>query len=477
MIGRTAADPFSSITELLRALESREVSAVEVAADRLAALDAQSGTVVAWDPEAVLVAARSVDDRRRRGEPLGPLAGVPLTVKDSFEVRGLPGSAGTSGTLHLSRQDAPAVAALRAADAILLGKTNVPPLLDSYDTVNDLHGRAANPWGADRSAGGSSGGSAAAVAAGLSWGDLGSDLTGSIRIPAAWNGVCGHRPSAGLVSKRGHLPWPTATRLEPTASVAGPLARSAEDLSALVAVLAGTVDSGPWRLDLPRPPFTDVRGLRVGLWLSEESAPVDDETAAALDDLARRLSGAGATLVPITGSVLAAEEAEQLFDRLVQHEIAFGVLLESSTGPERERALDTVGDLTAGAPVAQAWADWDAQLRLRERWEHQLDGVDVVLAPTVPSAAPLAPLEAGSTRVIGRWSCLANLAGGPSTVVPIALGRDSGLPIAAQLIGRHGHDLATLAAARLLADEGLVPRTLRAPDSAVLGPAAPGLSG
>ncbi|WKK70564.1 amidase family protein [Rathayibacter oskolensis] len=218
----TGIDPFSSIAELRAALAAGEVSAVEVASDRLAAAAGHPGTVVAHDPEAVLRAAASVDERRRRGEPLGPLAGVPVTVKDAFEVEGLVGSVGTAGSVHRSQSDAPAVAALRAADAVILGKTNVPAFLASLDTANDVYGRTVNPWGAGLSAGGSSGGSAAAVASGLSWGDLGSDLVGSIRVPAAWNGVCGHRPSNGVVSKRGHLPWRTSTRLEPSASVAGP---------------------------------------------------------------------------------------------------------------------------------------------------------------------------------------------------------------------------------------------------------------
>ncbi|OOB90832.1 amidase family protein [Rathayibacter sp. VKM Ac-2630] len=448
-----------SIAGLLSAFADGRLSAVEVAADRLAAVAAQSGTVVAWDENAVLAAAASVDERRRRGRPLGPLAGVPLTVKDSFEVAGLDGSVGTASTVHRSRADAPAVAALRAADAVILGKTSVPAYLDSFDTANEVHGRAPNPWGDGLSAGGSSGGSAAAVASGLSWGDLGSDLSGSIRVPAAWNGVCGHRPSSGVISKRGHLPWPVDTRLEPSASAAGPLARSAGDTETLFAVLAGSVSRGPWRLALPAPSFSRVRELRVGLWLSEETAPVDDETAQALAELADDLRTVGATVIDLGPSVLGTPEAEELFDRLIVHEISFGADLSGPAG------LDAVGDTGAGAPISRAWADWDAQLRLRDEWERVFEQVDVVLAPTVPFAAPVVSVAQADKRVIGRWSCMANLGAGPSTVLPIGLGSRSGLPIAAQLIGAHGHDLATLRAARLVADEGLVPRTLRAPGS------------
>ncbi|MWV58586.1 amidase [Rathayibacter sp. VKM Ac-2754] len=452
----TPIDPFSSIAELRTALAAGQVSAVEVASDRLAAVAEHPTTVVAHDPEAVLRAAASIDERRRRGEPLGALAGVPITVKDAFEVEGLVGSVGTPGSLHPSRSDAPAVAALRSADAVILGKTNVPAFLATLDTVNDVYGRTPNPWGAGLSAGGSSGGSAAAVASGLSWGDLGSDLVGSIRVPAAWNGVCGHRPSNGVISKRGHLPWRTGTLLEPSCSVAGPIARSADDLAVLFGVLAGTASPGPWRLALPAPRFATLGELRVGLWLSEASAPVDDETAEALEALAERLGTAGVTTRVIRDSVLATPDAEQLFDRLVQHEIAYGAALDGTA-----EGLDSVGDPAAGAPAAQVWADWDAQLRLRDRWKEVFADVDVVLAPTVPFAAPAAPVAPEDERAISRWSNVANLATGPSTVLPIGLGSSSGLPIGAQLIGAHGHDLSTLAAARLLAEEGLVPRTLR----------------
>ncbi|SMH44698.1 amidase [Rathayibacter oskolensis] len=451
----TRIDPFSSIAELRAALAAGEVSAVEVAADRLAAVGEHPTTVVAHDPEAVLRAAASVDERRRRGEPLGPLAGVPITVKDAFEVEGLVGSVGTAGSVHRSGSDAPAVAALRAADAVILGKTNVPAFLATLDTANDVYGRTPNPWGAGLSAGGSSGGSAAAVASGLSWGDLGSDLVGSIRVPAAWNGVCGHRPSNGVISKRGHLPWRTGTRLEPSASVAGPIARSADDTAALFEVLAGTASPGPWRLALPAPRFAALGELRVGLWLSEESAPIDDETAEALEALADRLGRAVSSVRVIRDYVLATADAEQLFDRLVQHEIAYGAALDGTAA-----GFDTVGDPTAGAPAAQVWADLDAQIGIRDHWHDTIADVDVVLAPTVPSAAPMAPVASEGEPAISRWSNLANLAMGPSTVLPIGLGSSSGLPIAAQLIGAHGHDLSTLSAARLLADAGLVPRTL-----------------
>lgn len=462
-----------SIAELRHAQNSGELSAVDIALDRLSALDLQQSAlnaVVVWNAGDVLAQAADIDARRRRGDVLGALAGIPVTVKDSFDVAGLPGSIGTSTTVHLSTRDAPAVARWRAAGAVLLGKTNIPAYLDASDSANPVYGRTLNPWHAAHTAGGSSGGSAAAVAAGLSWGDLGSDLSGSIRVPASWCGVFGHRPSTGVVSKRGHLPWPVHGLIDPTASAAGPIARSADDLIELFSTLTGA--DGPegriWKLQLPPPLFTSLAGLRVGIWREDDSSPVDAETAEALDALTGRLSSAGCVLTEIHHSVLASSAAERLFDRLINHEISYGAdlaagILDESTNPQ------------AGAPVAQVWADWDAQRRLRAEWERVFDAVDIVLAPTTPVAAPLIDLvtRARATvelngraeplhRLIGRWSCMANLGMGPSTAIPVALGSRSGLPIGVQAIGRFGDDLSTLEFARLLARDGLV-TTLRPP--------------
>lgn len=462
-----------SIAELRQAQISGDLSAVEIALDRLGALDLQHeslNAVVVWNAENVLAQATRIDARRRRGDALGTLAGIPVTVKDSFDVAGLPGSIGTSTTVHLATRDAPAIARWRAAGAVLLGKTNIPAYLDASDSANAVYGRTLNPWHPAHTAGGSSGGSAAAVAAGLSWGDLGSDLSGSIRVPSSWCGVFGHRPSTGLVSKRGHLPWPVHGLIDPTASAAGPIARSADDLLELFSTLVGA--DGPegriWKLQLPPPQFTSLAGLRVGVWRDDTSAPVDAETAEAFDALTDRLAAAGCVLTEIRQSVLATVDAERLFDRLIAHEISYGADLEAGI-------LDASTNPLAGAPVAQAWADWDAQRRLRAEWEEVFEAVDIVLAPVTPVAAPPIDLvtRAGVTielhgreeslaRLIGRWSCMANLGMGPSTTIPVALGGRSGLPIGVQAIGRFGDDLSTLEFARLLARDGLV-ATLRPP--------------
>ncbi|MDF2443905.1 MAG: amidase [Subtercola sp.] len=465
-----------SISGLRDAQRSGRLSAVEIADVQLAAVEASAtglNAVVVWDPDAVRQQARDIDAARQRGEPLGALAGIPLTVKDSFDVAGLDGSIGVPSSVHRASVDSPSVARLRAAGAVLLGKTNIPAHLDAPDSANEVYGRTLNPWDGARTAGGSSGGSAAAVSAGLSWGDLGSDLAGSIRVPASWCGVFGHRPSTGIISKRGHLPWPLGARIDPSASAAGPLAQTAADLRELFDVLAAPEhpESRVWRLDLPVSRF-DVRagagaaggagltGLRVGVWRGEPSAPVDDETAGVLDDLVRRLVAAGCTIVEVRRSPLATADAEALFGRLIEHEISFGASLADGR-------LDTPGSSTAGAPMSAVWADWDAQRRLRDQWESSLDdlGVDVVLAPVTPSVAPLVGqiTDENLRRAVGRWSCMSNLSMGPSTTIPVALGSRTGMPVGVQAIGRFGDDLTTLAFAGLLEKRGLIER-LRPPN-------------
>jgi amidase len=432
-----------SIAELRRAQESRELSAVDITREFVAAaIQNPTNAIVDRDDDAALEQARAIDERRARGDRLGALAGIPLSIKDSFAVAGLRTSLGTCDSVRPSPGDAPSVALLRAAGAVLIGKSNVSAGLASSDTDNELSGRTSNPWDASRTPGGSSGGSAAAVAARLSCGDVGSDLSGSIRVPAAWCGVYGHRPSTGFVSKRGHLPWPLDTAMDPTVSAAGPLARSADDLLELFSVLA-TPDA-PWRLELPASPER-LAGLRVGVWPQASGAPTDRETSDAVAAFVDRLAAAGCRVERVDASVLESDWVEELFARLVEIELSYS---------EGERAEPR--------SMIDVWADWNEQRVLRRQWEGVFDTVDVVIAPVVGFAAPVVQ-GAGATVVddrayeVGRMSRLANLVMGPSTVLPIALGADSGMPIAVQAIGRFGDDLRTIGFARLCADAGITP--------------------
>lgn len=403
-------------------------------------------------------------DREASTDGSGALGGVPMTIKDSFDVRGLRTTAGVRSDGHRAADDAPAVARLRSAGAMLLGKTNVPVLLDDYQSVNADFGRTLNPWNATRTPGGSSGGSAAAVAAGLALADLGSDLGGSIRMPAAWCGVFGHRPSNGIVSKMGHLPWPVDGLIEPPASVSGPLARSARDLLLLMDVLVGParLDARSWAIRLPPARVEALHGLRVGLWWDDPAAPIEHEMRIALERIAADLEGLGAQLVPIVEAPTRGREALDLYDRITAAEIAHSI---------PSHALPALA--AAGDPIAQsahdAWRDAERQRVLTQRWDGIFETVDVVLSPAVPGAAPEhsdVPKAQRMTTVAGRsmpafdavsaWSRLTNLARLPATIVPLGLGRDTGLPLGAALVGAYLDDRTPLRVAALLEREGVV---------------------
>jgi amidase len=235
-----------------------------------------------------------------RGEQAGPLHGLPMTVKDAFETEGLLTTSGAPElAAYVPRQDAVAIARLKAAGAIIFGKSNTPLYAGDWQTYNEVYGRTNNPWDLSRTAGGSSGGAAAAVAAGLTPLEFGSDIGGSIRNPAHYNGVYGLKPSWGVVPVRGHIPGPPGSLITPDIGVAGPIARSVADLKTVFDVVAGPLppDAAGWRLDLdPGDDLTDVRQLRIATVFTEGSdfLPVAADVRASLEGFAARLAAAGA---------------------------------------------------------------------------------------------------------------------------------------------------------------------------------------
>jgi amidase len=459
-------------TATVRAVARGELSAMELL-DARRVLLAEGGdtanAIVDTDFAAAAHAASDIDARARRGEPVGALAGVPMTVKDSFTVAGMRTTHGRLSDARFGAPDAPAVARLRAADAVLFGKSNVPELLADYQTANVDFGRTLNPWGRDLASGGSSGGAAVAVATGISTAELGSDLAGSIRVPAAFNGIFGHRPSNAVVSKRGHMPWAVDSLTEPPHSVSGPLARSARDLELMLPLLAGAsgMDAGAWRLDLPTPSVESLRGLAVGVWADSPVAPVSPEMRAAVGLLAARIEHLGGRIVPLDRVPGDDADGIALFDRLAQAEIAHSV-------DDATFAASAGRPGTVGQAVRDTWRDQEAQRRLRLQWSAEVfSRVDVVLAPAVFGAAPLfdeRPVvertlsiggrEYGADDAISAWSKVPNVAMLPCTVVPLPA--PGGLPLGGQLIGPYLHDLTTLRVAVMLEEADAV-RFVRPP--------------
>ena len=284
------APHFRSAKALASDIRRKKIGCLEALDLFLARVDRfnpQLNAIVATDVEGARRRARQADAALRRGKARGPLHGVPMTIKESYDVVGLPTTWGlTQLKDNVPSRNALAVDRLLGAGAVLFGKTNVPVWLADYQSYNPIYGTTNNPWDVTRTPGGSSGGSAAALAAGLTGLEAGSDIGSSIRNPAHYCGVYGHKPTFGIVPPRGQaLPGKVAPG---DISVIGPMGRSAEDLALGLSVMAGAdeIDGAGWRLDLPAPRGKTLRGLRVAIMLTDAASEVDTEVQGRLQALA-----------------------------------------------------------------------------------------------------------------------------------------------------------------------------------------------
>ncbi|MCP3938815.1 MAG: glutamyl-tRNA amidotransferase, partial [Actinomycetia bacterium] len=271
-----------SALELATAIREGEVASREVLdhlLDRIEKLDGPINAVVTLDRERAVAEAKRADDATARGDDLGPLHGVPITVKDAFSTAGMRTTSGAPMLAeHIPDTDAAPVAALRRAGCIVFGKTNLPMFAGDMQTYNDVFGVTNNPYDLDRTPGGSSGGAGAALACGFTPLELGSDIGGSIRIPAHMCGVVGHKPSHGIVPSTGHIPGPPGSLSAPDLFVAGPMARSVEDVAAALQLITGPdlFARDAWNLSLPPAP---ERPIRLAAWFDDPASSVDAETA------------------------------------------------------------------------------------------------------------------------------------------------------------------------------------------------------
>src|SRR5262249_44855021 len=265
------------------------------------------------DPERAYAAAARADEAAARGDWLGPLHGLPITIKDAIETEGIRSTGGaTELTDHVPAVDAPSVARLKAAGAIVFGRTNVPRWSGDVQTFNDLFGTTNNPWALDHIPGGSSGGPAAAVACGFTAFELGTDIGGSVRIPAHCCGVFGLKPSYGVISQSGYLDHVRGRRTHADVNVFGPLARSADDLGPLLSVRAGP-DAEPalaGRRELPAPRRKPAADFRIGAWLDAPACPVDRDELAVMRRAVDRLADAGARVEDAHPPVSFAEQVD-----------------------------------------------------------------------------------------------------------------------------------------------------------------------
>ncbi len=390
---------FVTAGELVRALGERRVSSREVLEHALARVEKYNpalNAVVALDGERAREAADAADTVTASGVALPPLHGLPMTVKDVWETDGL---VTTSGAPELRNyvpdRDALAVSRLKAAGAIIFGKTNTPLYAGDLQTYNEVYGVTNNPWDTARTVGGSSGGAAAAVAAGLTPVELGSDIGGSIRNPAHYNGVYGLKPSWGVVPSRGHIPGPPGTLVEADVNCNGPLARSIDDLRLVLGTIAGPLpeDAAAWRLELDEGLVPVPGRLRVATVFHEggDLVPLSAAVRASLDDFAARLGDAGVSVDTVSLPVPLADGLRS-WEELV-------LPIIGSTFPDDVYAAFAELEALEGDDLAavaarslagryRSWAGADG-LRQRQRaaWAGFFEHYDVVLAPVMPTAA------------------------------------------------------------------------------------------
>ncbi len=452
-----------SCVELAELIHSRAVSPVELVEAHLRRIDQINpslNAIVTLDPE-ILDRARAAEADLISGKEVGPLHGLPLTVKDTIDTQGLRTTSGSRLRANdVPDHDAPVVTRLKAAGAIILGKTNTPEMAIPYETDNPVFGRTNNPHAPDRTPGGSSGGEAAAIAAGLSPAGIGSDLSGSIRVPAHFCGIVGLKPTAGRVPMAGHTP--RADGLLSLGACIGPMARTVADLNLLFKVIAElpSFENGHSAL---KQDVGVLRGVRVAWYSHDGAVPVTDETQAAIIAAANALSHAGLEVNEERppGISQGGRLWVELFSRAASEQLReFYQGREDGAGPlvstllnNSESPNDLEGKISQAENAAAAVLERE---RLREELLRWMKTIPLILAPVGSTPA----FEHGVRRLVVKgesinvfrafsYSQSFNVFGLPSVVVPAGRSKE-GLPIGVQIIGRPFEERVALASAAII---------------------------
>jgi amidase len=468
---------FASALDAARAIRRKQVSSAELTRHILVRIEKHNpkiNAIVTLRADEALERAKAADEALARGEWWGPFHGVPCTVKDTFEMAGVRTTAGAPFlSQHVPKRDAAVVERLKAAGAVILGKTNTPFMAGDYQTFNDLFGTTNNPWDTARTPGGSSGGSAAAVAAGLSYLDIGSDLAGSIRVPTHYCGVYGHKPSLGVVPLRGHVPPPPGIPSDspPDLPVAGPLARSPADLKAALVVLGGPDrdEAIAYRWSLPPARGARPADYRIGYVLDDRLCPVLPEVKEALSGAVEALRRAGARLDEGWPTGLAPADQYESYLHLFFALSYAPQMREEQLEEMRRRAARQDGSMEARiakaavAPHKAFMAANGARMGARATWREYFRTHDAFLIPAGFTAAPPHDHAPALSRMIKTptgerpqndlffWISFATLAGLPATIAPS--GRTpAGLPVGIQIVGPYLEDATPIAVAGHLAD-------------------------
>ena len=463
---------FRSATELARQIRAKEIGCVEL-------LDYFLARVQKYNPAVNAIIVKDFDRARERavkadaavvgGDDLGPLHGVPMTIKEAFDIEGTPTTWGFPAFKdNIATSNAVAVDRLLGAGAIIFGKTNVPPGLMDAQSANDIYGRTNNPWDLSRTPGGSSGGAAAALAAGLTGLELGSDIASSIRNPAHFCGVFGHKPTYGICPLSGHSLAPTIQ--ETDIAVIGPLARSAADLELTLSIVAGPdgMDARGYALSL-QPSRKAFHDFRVALVSDDEFAEVDSEVSSQISALGDFLEREGISVARNTRPAFDSQELYALYMVLLRAAMA-GAASDEEFAEYRNIAGDanhTSRDMERlnAYGVTLSHRDWlrldEERQSYRMRWAQFFEGCDVLLCPPLSSAAFAHTPGSPQNRILtvnGRqvpfenqlfWAGYGGACYLPATVAPAGV-TQGGLPVGVQIIGPQYGDLACIRFAKFL---------------------------
>ena len=442
---------YKSATELTSAIRRGEIKSLDLLnlyLDRIERYNDEINAVVALDLDAARLRAAEADEALAKGQNWGPLHGLPMAVKDVFEVAGMPATSGDPKLKnYIPERNALAVQRLIEAGAIIFGKTNVPYHGGDFQSYNKVYGTTNNPWDLSRTPGGSSGGSAAALAAGFTPLELGSDLAGSVRFPAHYTGVFGHKTTFGIVPRYGHippLPGRVPSHVMPTIPlfVVGPLARSADDLELSLEVLAnpGKTDDNSKKAELLPPRRQQFKNYRVAVWFTDSSpaAEIDAEVLKVLQKTVKKLQDAGLNI----------DEEAHPDIHLWENVWLLGEIRDRM----RAGLLPLLEEIAARQKLQQA------------KWAEFFECYDVLLAPVSLTVAfphdHKDPLISRQLVVNGKkrpyshniiWTAIAIVSGLPATVAPVGLS-ESGLPVGVQIIGARFEDRTTIAFAQGLSE-------------------------
>ncbi len=471
---------FLSASQLVKAIQDKKINSVELLAfykERFERLNSKINAIVAVDFGAAEKQARAADEALSKGKIRGPLHGLPMTIKDSIEVKGMPCTSGFPGLKeHFPQSNADVVESLLAAGAIIFGKTNLPMFGQDFQSFNQVYGQTNNPWDVSKVPGGSSGGSAAALAAGLTSLEVGSDIGGSIRTPAHFCGVYGHKPSYDIVSFKGHIPpypglFPGEYSMSGDIAVIGPLARSAEDLDLFMRIAAKSsrTQQPACKIELPPPRKKDLAEFRVGLWLDDPDFPVDTNVGDCIQTLVDMLSSGGVRIEEKHPDI-SFKDCHDIYTKLLtsvpnsalSKDIFEHFCMEAPNLTEEDKGFRA--QLIRGTTMLHR--DWIVldymRLMMRQKWADFFKDFDVLLCPAVPVTAfghDHSDFFERTLRVNGNekpyydtmsaWAGLTCVSYLPATVAPAGLAAN-GLPVGIQIVGPYLEDRTPIRFAELL---------------------------